>query len=76
MGKHLNTFAYIIPIIVVGMVRHKHKRGIHYRKGKNALYTLEEKKEFRERYGKRGDRVFGATLHKVKAEQNAKRKHR
>ena len=63
-------FAYYIFI----MAKH-HRAGKHFRRGKRHLYTEEQRKEFRERYGKRGDAVFGATIQKVKAEQ-AKRKRR
>jgi hypothetical protein len=53
------------------MPKHHHT---HFRHGKKHLYTEAEKKAFRERYGKRGDAVFGATIHKVKMEQAKKRK--
>ena len=52
-----------------------HRAGKHFRRGKKHLYTEEQRKEFKERYGKRGDAVFGATINKVKQEQ-AKRKRR
>jgi uncharacterized protein (DUF2249 family) len=51
-------------------------RGKHYRRGKRHLYTEEQRKEFKERYGKRGDAVWGATINKVKQEQAAARKRR
>ena len=59
------------------MVRHRAgKHGTHFRRGKGHLYTEAERKEFRERYGRRGDAIFGSVLHKVKMEQQAKKRHR
>ncbi|MEM3265224.1 MAG: hypothetical protein QXH07_04645 [Thermoplasmata archaeon] len=54
------------------MVSMKH-RGTHFYRGAKHLYTKQEKEAFRKRYGKRGDAIFGATIHKVKLEQERKR---
>lgn len=43
------------------------------KKGEGHLYTEEEREDFRRRYGKRGDEVFGETLGKVAREQAAAR---
>ena len=42
----------------------------HYHHGKGKLYTAGEKRKFENEYGKsRGDRIFGATVGKVKRER-------
>ena len=73
--ENVATKIYISSYSYIRMVR-RHRGGKHFRRGKGHLYTEAERKEFRERYGKRGDAVWGATINKVKLEQQAKKRHR